>query len=127
MNPWKLRTPLLVAAVVAAATACSNATRIPETVIASASSEGMVLVDRTSFAVNFVAMSEKSAPLVEWAPLAVPRIAPGTSITVPRADILGFAEGGGPVVVYWWGVRPASGGGYELVPNVSGTLHVSGL
>ena len=123
----KLLTRLVVASLAFALAGCGGSTSVPATLVASANAEGMVLTNRTSVAVNFVAMSEKSAPLIDWIPTPDPRIAPGASLTVPRAAILGFAEGGNPVLVYWWGVRPASGGGYELAPGVNGTLRVSGL
>lgn len=115
---------IALAALLVGAASCSESTAVPATLVATARTEGLVLINRTPIAVNFIAMSETSAPLVDWIQTATPRIAPGESLTVPRSEILGLGDGPDTVVVYWWGVRAAAGGGYEIAPGVGGTLHV---
>lgn len=126
----RLRTLAVRALFVAAAlslAACRDSSGVPATVLASARSEGLVLMDRTPYAVGFVAIGDASVPVVDWIPCACPRIAAGAQVVVPRDQIIGLQDSDGAATVFWWAVRPATGGGYEIVPGVSGTLRVRGL
>ncbi len=124
----RVRAPrLLPLAALAVALGCGEATPPRGALVATANADGLVLMNRTFTEVDYIAIAADAAPVIDWIPVAGPGIPPGEQVTVPRDQIYGLGSGGGAVSVFWWGARPAAGGGYEFVPGVGGQLRVEGL
>ncbi len=78
---------------------------------------GVVLTNRTDADVFYMVVEREMAVLIDWIGCtdpgsACPRVAPSSSTVVPYDQVFGW-PGSGQVIVYWWHLVPASGGGFR--------------
>ncbi len=78
---------------------------------------GVVVTNRTDADIFYMVVERETALLIDWIgcndPAApCPRVAPSSSTVVPYDQVTGW-PGSGQVIVYWWHLVPASGGGFR--------------
>ncbi len=107
----------VVRTAVIAVVACSSPTGpVGPVELTTTPYQSIRMANRTSEPVFYFAIECNAAALANWAvctnPAACPSVRSGESRLIPFSEIAFYSPGSEAALVYWWHLRPASGGAF---------------